>query len=150
MKQNRKKKTRCTEAGREERSTRDKCRAPRKEKTWTKPPKREEKRETSERESNLKKTKKTVQIVQNPELAQTTNKQWFVPELLRHQNLNRRPPAKTTQQQSYRVPQELLFRNTNPSSNQKKQKSRRRTKGQQRLTPLDKITPTTNNKIKKH
>jgi hypothetical protein len=65
-------------------------------------------------------------------------------------NLNRRPPAKTTQQQSYRVPQELLFRNTNPSSNQKKQKTRRRTKGQQRLTPLDKITPTTNNKIKKH
>jgi len=60
------------------------------------------------------------------------------------------PPAKTTQQQSYRVPQELLFRNTNPSSDQKKQKSRRRTKGQQRLTPLDKITPTTNNKIKKH
>ncbi len=66
-------KTRCTEAGREERSTRDKCRAPRKEKTWTKPPKREEQRETSERESNLKKTKKTEQIVQIPELALTTS-----------------------------------------------------------------------------
>lgn len=48
-------------------------------------------------------------------------------------------PRKTTRQQSYRVPQELLFRNTNPSSNQKKQKPWRRTKGQQSLLPLIKL-----------